>query len=137
MESTFSGPWFLRVEIRWWVYFVPMAVPADVPRGECRQNEMPCSLLEEVSRVQWPRSQPSPSICFISCCAGSPTSKLSSVCQASHGTGSPVSKTHGSSFVTSAVKVMFSLGVYFPFKVQLPIKWGFLVLKILLFRQVS
>ncbi|XP_050163849.1 YEATS domain-containing protein 2 isoform X7 [Myiozetetes cayanensis] len=35
---------------------------------------------------------------------GSPTSKLSSVCQASHGTGSPVSKTHGSSFVTSAVK---------------------------------
>ncbi|XP_064930348.1 YEATS domain-containing protein 2 isoform X5 [Columba livia] len=36
--------------------------------------------------------------------SGSPTSKLSSVCQASHGTGSPVSKTHGSSFVTSAVK---------------------------------
>ncbi|XP_072789317.1 YEATS domain-containing protein 2 isoform X9 [Taeniopygia guttata] len=33
---------------------------------------------------------------------GSPTSKLSSVCQASH--GSPVSKTHGSSFGTSAVK---------------------------------
>ncbi|KAF4799048.1 YEATS domain-containing protein 2 [Turdus rufiventris] len=37
---------------------------------------------------------------------GSPTSKLSSVCQASHGTGSPVSKTHGSSFGTSAVKVI-------------------------------
>ncbi|XP_074888071.1 YEATS domain-containing protein 2 isoform X5 [Buteo buteo] len=36
--------------------------------------------------------------------SGSPTSKLTSVCQASHGTGSPVSKTHGSSFVTSAVK---------------------------------
>ncbi|XP_026710522.1 YEATS domain-containing protein 2 isoform X2 [Athene cunicularia] len=35
---------------------------------------------------------------------GSPTSKLTSVCQASHGTSSPVSKTHGSSFVTSAVK---------------------------------
>ncbi|XP_025892141.1 YEATS domain-containing protein 2 isoform X2 [Nothoprocta perdicaria] len=35
---------------------------------------------------------------------GSPTSKLTNVCQASHGTGSPVSKTHGSSFVTSAVK---------------------------------
>ncbi|XP_038001722.1 YEATS domain-containing protein 2 isoform X4 [Motacilla alba alba] len=35
---------------------------------------------------------------------GSPTSKLSSVCQASHRTGSPVSKTHGSSFGTSAVK---------------------------------
>nr|XP_021411467.1 YEATS domain-containing protein 2 isoform X6 [Lonchura striata domestica] len=34
--------------------------------------------------------------------SGSPTSKLSSVCQASH--GSPVSKTHGSSFGTSAVK---------------------------------
>uniref|UniRef100_A0A8C6JUV8 YEATS domain-containing protein 2 n=1 Tax=Melopsittacus undulatus TaxID=13146 RepID=A0A8C6JUV8_MELUD len=37
---------------------------------------------------------------------GSPTSKLSSACQVSHGTGSPVSKTHGSSFVTSAVKVI-------------------------------
>uniref|UniRef100_A0A8C3TWI1 YEATS domain-containing protein 2 n=1 Tax=Catharus ustulatus TaxID=91951 RepID=A0A8C3TWI1_CATUS len=37
---------------------------------------------------------------------GSPTSKLSSVCQASHGTGSPVSKTHGSSFGTSTVKVI-------------------------------
>ncbi|KAM4659961.1 YEATS domain-containing protein 2 isoform 3-T7 [Amazona ochrocephala] len=37
---------------------------------------------------------------------GSPTSKLASACQASHGTGSPVSKTHGSSFVTSAVKVI-------------------------------
>ncbi|XP_075616997.1 YEATS domain-containing protein 2 isoform X4 [Balearica regulorum gibbericeps] len=36
--------------------------------------------------------------------SGSPTSKLASVCQASHGTGSPVSKTHGSSFVTSVVK---------------------------------
>ncbi|XP_038001723.1 YEATS domain-containing protein 2 isoform X5 [Motacilla alba alba] len=36
--------------------------------------------------------------------SGSPTSKLSSVCQASHRTGSPVSKTHGSSFGTSAVK---------------------------------
>ncbi|XP_061234900.1 YEATS domain-containing protein 2 isoform X10 [Neopsephotus bourkii] len=37
---------------------------------------------------------------------GSPTSKLTSSCQVSHGTGSPVSKTHGSSFVTSAVKVI-------------------------------
>ncbi|XP_040424006.1 YEATS domain-containing protein 2 isoform X6 [Cygnus olor] len=37
---------------------------------------------------------------------GSPTSKLTNVCQASHRTGSPVSKTHGSSFVTSAVKVI-------------------------------
>uniref|UniRef100_A0A803YGG3 YEATS domain-containing protein 2 n=1 Tax=Meleagris gallopavo TaxID=9103 RepID=A0A803YGG3_MELGA len=35
---------------------------------------------------------------------GSPTSKLSNVCQASHGAGSPVPKSHGSSFVTSAVK---------------------------------
>ncbi|XP_061321390.1 YEATS domain-containing protein 2 isoform X10 [Pezoporus flaviventris] len=35
---------------------------------------------------------------------GSPTSKLTSACQVSLGTGSPVSKTHGSSFVTSAVK---------------------------------
>ncbi|XP_066858657.1 YEATS domain-containing protein 2 isoform X7 [Anser cygnoides] len=37
---------------------------------------------------------------------GSPTSKLTNVCQASHRTGSPVSKTHGSGFVTSAVKVI-------------------------------
>ncbi|XP_062477728.1 YEATS domain-containing protein 2 isoform X6 [Pezoporus occidentalis] len=36
--------------------------------------------------------------------SGSPTSKLTSACQVSLGTGSPVSKTHGSSFVTSAVK---------------------------------
>ncbi|XP_041897729.1 YEATS domain-containing protein 2 isoform X3 [Corvus kubaryi] len=45
---------------------------------------------------------------------GSPTSKLSSVCQASHGTGSPVSKTHGSSFVTSAVKQEDSLFATMP-----------------------
>ncbi|XP_066858655.1 YEATS domain-containing protein 2 isoform X5 [Anser cygnoides] len=38
--------------------------------------------------------------------SGSPTSKLTNVCQASHRTGSPVSKTHGSGFVTSAVKVI-------------------------------
>ncbi|NWV28369.1 YETS2 protein, partial [Origma solitaria] len=43
-----------------------------------------------------------------------PTSKLSSVCQASHGTGSPVSKTHGSSFVTSAVKQEDSLFATMP-----------------------
>ncbi|XP_039412635.1 YEATS domain-containing protein 2 isoform X4 [Corvus cornix cornix] len=46
--------------------------------------------------------------------SGSPTSKLSSVCQASHGTGSPVSKTHGSSFVTSAVKQEDSLFATMP-----------------------
>ncbi|KFU88966.1 YEATS domain-containing protein 2 [Chaetura pelagica] len=45
---------------------------------------------------------------------GSPTSKLSSVCQASHGTASPVSKTHGSSFVTSAVKQEDSLFATMP-----------------------
>ncbi|XP_064291904.1 YEATS domain-containing protein 2 isoform X2 [Passer domesticus] len=45
---------------------------------------------------------------------GSPTSKLSSVCQASHGTGSPVSKTHGSSFGTSAVKQEESLFATMP-----------------------
>ncbi|XP_064021450.1 YEATS domain-containing protein 2 isoform X5 [Pogoniulus pusillus] len=45
---------------------------------------------------------------------GSPTSKLSSVCQASHGTGSPVSKTHGSGFVTSAVKQEESLFATMP-----------------------
>ncbi|XP_021411469.2 YEATS domain-containing protein 2 isoform X7 [Lonchura striata] len=43
---------------------------------------------------------------------GSPTSKLSSVCQASH--GSPVSKTHGSSFGTSAVKQEDSLFATMP-----------------------
>ncbi|KAM4659962.1 YEATS domain-containing protein 2 isoform 4-T8 [Amazona ochrocephala] len=45
---------------------------------------------------------------------GSPTSKLASACQASHGTGSPVSKTHGSSFVTSAVKQEDSLFATMP-----------------------
>ncbi|XP_041342837.1 YEATS domain-containing protein 2 isoform X3 [Pyrgilauda ruficollis] len=46
--------------------------------------------------------------------SGSPTSKLSSVCQTSHGTGSPVSKTHGSSFGTSAVKQEDSLFATMP-----------------------
>ncbi|KAM9614072.1 YEATS domain-containing protein 2 isoform 4-T7 [Morphnus guianensis] len=46
--------------------------------------------------------------------SGSPASKLTSVCQASHGTGSPVSKTHGSSFVTSAVKQEDSLFATMP-----------------------
>ncbi|XP_025935945.1 YEATS domain-containing protein 2 isoform X2 [Apteryx mantelli] len=46
--------------------------------------------------------------------SGSPTSKLTNVCQASHGTGSPVSKTHGSSFVTSAVKQEDSLFATMP-----------------------
>ncbi|XP_051482262.1 YEATS domain-containing protein 2 isoform X3 [Apus apus] len=46
--------------------------------------------------------------------SGSPTSKLSSVCQASHGTASPVSKTHGSGFVTSAVKQEDSLFATMP-----------------------
>ncbi|KAM6356459.1 YEATS domain-containing protein 2 isoform 4-T5 [Alca torda] len=46
--------------------------------------------------------------------SGSPTSKLTSVCQASHGTGSPVSKTHGSSFVTSTVKQEDSLFATMP-----------------------
>ncbi|KAM4659965.1 YEATS domain-containing protein 2 isoform 6-T11 [Amazona ochrocephala] len=46
--------------------------------------------------------------------SGSPTSKLASACQASHGTGSPVSKTHGSSFVTSAVKQEDSLFATMP-----------------------
>ncbi|XP_050833836.1 YEATS domain-containing protein 2 isoform X4 [Serinus canaria] len=46
--------------------------------------------------------------------SGSPTSKLSSVCQTSHGTASPVSKTHGSSFGTSAVKQEDSLFATMP-----------------------
>ncbi|XP_035744735.1 YEATS domain-containing protein 2 isoform X2 [Egretta garzetta] len=46
--------------------------------------------------------------------SGSPTSKLTTVCQASHGTGSPVSKTHGSSFVTSVVKQEDSLFATMP-----------------------
>ncbi|NWT37290.1 YETS2 protein, partial [Chroicocephalus maculipennis] len=43
-----------------------------------------------------------------------PTSKLTSVCQTSHGTASPVSKTHGSSFVTSTVKQEDSLFATMP-----------------------
>ncbi|XP_061321385.1 YEATS domain-containing protein 2 isoform X5 [Pezoporus flaviventris] len=46
--------------------------------------------------------------------SGSPTSKLTSACQVSLGTGSPVSKTHGSSFVTSAVKQEDSLFATMP-----------------------
>ncbi|OXB83401.1 UNVERIFIED_CONTAM: hypothetical protein H355_006248, partial [Colinus virginianus] len=45
---------------------------------------------------------------------GSPTGKLTSVCQASHGAGSPVPKSHGSSFVTSAVKQEDSLFATMP-----------------------
>ncbi|XP_061492353.1 YEATS domain-containing protein 2 [Rhineura floridana] len=44
----------------------------------------------------------------------SPASKVTSVSQASHGTGSPVSKIHGSSFVTSAVKQEDSLFATMP-----------------------
>ncbi|NWS75394.1 YETS2 protein, partial [Crotophaga sulcirostris] len=43
-----------------------------------------------------------------------PTSKLPGACQASHGTGSPVSKTHGTSFVTSTVKQEDSLFATMP-----------------------
>ncbi|XP_065604007.1 YEATS domain-containing protein 2 isoform X2 [Cyrtonyx montezumae] len=46
--------------------------------------------------------------------SGSPTGKLTSVCQASHGAGSPVPKSHGSSFVTSAVKQEDSLFATMP-----------------------
>ncbi|XP_062988523.1 YEATS domain-containing protein 2 [Elgaria multicarinata webbii] len=46
--------------------------------------------------------------------AGSPASKVASVSQASHGTGSPVSKIHGSSFVTSTVKQEDSLFATMP-----------------------
>ncbi|XP_074859714.1 YEATS domain-containing protein 2 isoform X3 [Carettochelys insculpta] len=45
---------------------------------------------------------------------GSPTSKLTSVSQAAHGAGSPVSKIHGSSLVTSAVKQEDSLFATMP-----------------------
>ncbi|XP_073216172.1 YEATS domain-containing protein 2 isoform X4 [Lepidochelys kempii] len=45
---------------------------------------------------------------------GSPTSKQTSVSQASHGAGSPVSKIHGSSLVTSAVKQEDSLFATMP-----------------------
>ena len=45
----------------------------------------------------------------LSCLSGSPTSKLSTASQASQGTGSPIPKIHGSSFVTSTVKVTLSL----------------------------
>lgn len=36
VESTFSGVWLLQVGIRWWICFMPVAVPADVPDGEHR-----------------------------------------------------------------------------------------------------
>ncbi|KAI5940372.1 YEATS domain-containing protein 2 isoform X6 [Manis javanica] len=46
--------------------------------------------------------------------AGSPTNKLSTASQASQGTGSPIPKIHGSSFVTSAVKQEDSLFASMP-----------------------
>ncbi|XP_007195403.2 YEATS domain-containing protein 2 isoform X5 [Balaenoptera acutorostrata] len=46
--------------------------------------------------------------------SGSPTSKLSTASQASQGTGSPIPKIHGSSFVTSAVKQEDSLFASMP-----------------------
>ncbi|XP_058044302.1 YEATS domain-containing protein 2 isoform X2 [Ahaetulla prasina] len=46
--------------------------------------------------------------------AGSPASKVTSTSQSSHGTGSPVSKIHGSSFVTSTVKQEDSLFAAMP-----------------------
>ncbi|KAH0623863.1 hypothetical protein JD844_007034 [Phrynosoma platyrhinos] len=45
---------------------------------------------------------------------GSPASKVTNVSQASHGTGSPVSKIHGSSFVTSTIKQEDSLFATMP-----------------------
>lgn len=64
----------------------------------------------ERCHIEWHCSLPCPEVCLVSQHTGSPTSKLSGVCQASHGAGSPIPKSHGSSFVTSAVKVMFLLG---------------------------
>uniref|UniRef100_A0A5F8GJX6 YEATS domain-containing protein 2 n=1 Tax=Monodelphis domestica TaxID=13616 RepID=A0A5F8GJX6_MONDO len=46
--------------------------------------------------------------------AGSPTSKLSTASQTAQGTGSPIPKIHGSSFVTSAVKQEDSLFASMP-----------------------
>ncbi|XP_027717599.1 YEATS domain-containing protein 2 isoform X1 [Vombatus ursinus] len=46
--------------------------------------------------------------------AGSPTSKSSSASQTAHGTGSPIPKIHGSSFVTSTVKQEDSLFASMP-----------------------
>lgn len=46
------------------------------------------------------------------CLSGSPTNKLSTASQASQGTGSPIPKIHGSSFVTSTVKVILLLHYY-------------------------
>lgn len=46
--------------------------------------------------------------------SGSPTSKLSTASQASQGTGSPIPKIHGSSFVTSTVKQEDSLFASMP-----------------------
>ncbi|XP_070438535.1 YEATS domain-containing protein 2 isoform X4 [Equus przewalskii] len=46
--------------------------------------------------------------------SGSPTNKLSTASQASQGTGSPIPKIHGSSFVTSAVKQEDSLFASMP-----------------------
>lgn len=56
--------------------------------------------------------KPGQPIGTVAASTGSPVSKVASVCQASHGTGSP--KIHGSSFVTSAIKQEDSLFATMP-----------------------
>ncbi|XP_042313836.1 YEATS domain-containing protein 2 isoform X2 [Sceloporus undulatus] len=48
--------------------------------------------------------KPAQTVGVVAASTGSPASKVTNVSQASHGAGSPVSKIHGSSFVTSTVK---------------------------------
>uniref|UniRef100_A0A8D0GM44 YEATS domain-containing protein 2 n=1 Tax=Sphenodon punctatus TaxID=8508 RepID=A0A8D0GM44_SPHPU len=58
--------------------------------------------------------KPGQAVGAVTTSAGSLTSKITSISQASHGTGSPVSKLHGSGFVTSAVKQEDSLFATMP-----------------------
>uniref|UniRef100_A0A8D0E9M7 YEATS domain-containing protein 2 n=1 Tax=Salvator merianae TaxID=96440 RepID=A0A8D0E9M7_SALMN len=58
--------------------------------------------------------KPGQPVTAVASSAGSPASKATSISQASHGTGSPVSKIHGSSFMTSAVKQEDSLFATMP-----------------------
>ncbi|XP_039929882.1 YEATS domain-containing protein 2 isoform X5 [Hirundo rustica] len=82
---------------------------SDVPTSLSLPLSMPAPVKASSPIKQLRDSSPDASVD-----KGSPTSKLSSVCQASHGTGSPVSKTHGSSFGTSAVKQEDSLFATMP-----------------------
>ncbi|XP_056675813.1 YEATS domain-containing protein 2 isoform X10 [Monodelphis domestica] len=82
--------------------FQPIAASCKiVPQGQVPNPESPGKSFQPITMS-----------CKI--VSGSPTSKLSTASQTAQGTGSPIPKIHGSSFVTSAVKQEDSLFASMP-----------------------